>query len=63
LKTLRITAEGIAGGQNIADKFTETSAGVWEMPAKEFKSGTITVQVADKQGNVTTLRRAIQPQK
>ncbi len=63
--SLRVTADftldGVAAGENLAPKFSATTQGVWEWklskPLTELPGGTLTVSVADKQGNVTRIER------
>jgi hypothetical protein len=63
--TFRVTADvplgGAAAGVNLATKFRESSPGVWELrlsdPPAELKAATLTVSVADRQGNVTRVER------
>jgi hypothetical protein len=62
--TLRVTLDaavgGIAAGQNLASKFSETSPGVlvWKIPAPAgLKNGQLTVSVRDKQGNEAKIVR------
>jgi hypothetical protein len=64
LKSLRVTLDqplaGIPAGENLADKFRETSPGVfvWKLPAAEQpKSATLTVSVRDQQGNESKIVR------
>ena len=53
--------DGVAVGENLAPKFKPTTQGVvvWELskPLTALPSGTLTVSVADKQGNVTRIER------
>jgi hypothetical protein len=64
-ESFRVTADcaldGVPAGENLAAKFKPTSQGVWEWklgtPLAELKTGTLTVSVADKQGNVTKIER------
>jgi hypothetical protein len=66
-KSLRVTADfaidGVAAGENLAPKFVLKSQGVWEMnltgPIGKLDRSTLTVSVADKQGNVTRIVRTI----
>jgi hypothetical protein len=63
--SFRVTADfeidGVAAGENLAPRFTSTSRGVWELklskPLTELPAGTLTVSVADRQGNVTRIER------
>jgi hypothetical protein len=50
--------EGLSSaGEDLAPRFKPTAPGVWELrlpkPITALASGTLTVSVADKQGNVT----------
>ena len=64
-ESFRVTADfaldGVAVGENLAPKFKPTTQGVvvWELskPLTALPSGTLTVSVADKQGNVTRIER------
>lgn len=53
--------DGVAAGENLAGKFKEKSHGVWELqlsrPLDRLAAGRLTVSVADRQGNVTTIDR------
>ena len=63
--TFRVTADfpvgPVAPGDNLAAAFHETAPGVWELklapPIPALKAGTLTVSVADKQGNVSRIER------
>ena len=63
--SLSITADfaidSAAAGTNLADRFVVKSQGVWEytlkQPIESLKSGTLTVSVKDKQGNVNRVVR------
>src|SRR5262245_3572583 len=48
-------------GRNLGAKFKPLTQGVWELrlskPMRELRSGTLTVSVADRQGNVTRIDR------
>ena len=50
-------------GQNLAGKFSEKSGGVWEYrlakPVTALSSGTLTISVKDRQGNITRVEREI----
>jgi hypothetical protein len=51
---------GISAGTNLADRFKQTSPGVWELPlqpAIRTPRGTLVVGVKDKQGNVAKIER------
>ncbi|MCS7046225.1 MAG: hypothetical protein NZO58_07705, partial [Gemmataceae bacterium] len=64
-KSLTVTADFAVDdappGTNLAPKFRPTSQGVWEYrlktPLTQLHRGTVTVAVADGQGNVTRLER------
>jgi hypothetical protein len=66
-ESFRVTADfaldGVPAGDNLAAKFKPGSQGVWEWtlakPVTDLKAGTLTVGVADKQGNVTRIERKI----
>ena len=55
--------DGVKAGENLAPKFTPTKQGVWEWklvkPVMGVTLGRLTVSVADKQGNITTIERKI----
>jgi mono/diheme cytochrome c family protein len=61
----RVTADvplaGAAAGEDLAGKFRQVAPGVWELPLAEpvrrLPTATLTVSVADKQGNVTRVER------
>ncbi|MBA4062953.1 MAG: hypothetical protein C0501_04455 [Isosphaera sp.] len=60
--TFRVTADipvdGVAAGENLAAKFAPLTQGVRELRlSKPVAAGTLTVSVADKQGNVTRVER------
>jgi hypothetical protein len=60
--TFRVTADfpvdGVAAGENLAAEFAPLTQGVRELRlAKPVAAGTLTVSVADKQGNVTRVER------
>jgi hypothetical protein len=64
-ESFRVTADfpldGMAVGENLASKFQSTTQGVWvyslTKPIQTLPSGSLTVTVADKQGNVTRIER------
>jgi hypothetical protein len=66
-KTLSVTADfaidDIAAGQNLASKLRSTGAGIWEYrlerPITTLSRGTLTIRVADRQGNVSRVERSI----
>ena len=55
--------DGVKAGENLAPKFKAGAQGVWEWkldkPLAALERGTLTVSVADKQGNVTRIERQI----
>jgi hypothetical protein len=63
--SFRVTADFMvadeAPGNELAEKFTETSPGVWELalarPLDRLPSGTLHVSVKDQQGNETRIVR------
>jgi hypothetical protein len=63
--SFRVTADfalgDIPAGQNLASRFQMKSPGVWEwtlpQPLRELSTGTLTVSVKDKEGNVTRTAR------
>src|SRR5262249_44150752 len=66
LASFRVVAdfaiEGLSSaGEDLAPQFRPTAQGVWELrlprPIAALTSGTLTVSVADKQGNVTLVAR------
>jgi hypothetical protein len=65
LKTFRVVADfavdGVKGGENLAGRFKEKNQGVWELqlkaPVKQLARGTLTVEVADRQGNLSRIER------
>jgi hypothetical protein len=68
LKTVSVVADfavdGTPAGQNLAGKFRPATQGVWEyrlaQPITKLQRGTLTVSVADRQGNVTRVDRTIE---
>ncbi len=62
--TFRVTADvemdGVQAGTNLADRFKATTPGVWEYrPKTPGKASRLTVEVKDRQGNVTRLERTL----
>ena len=65
METFKVTADfaidGVAAGENLASKFKSTTQGVWEwkpsIPVRDVPTGTLTVAIADKQGNITRIER------
>jgi hypothetical protein len=63
--TFRVTADvpldGLPAGENLAGRFKPTAPGVWELALSKsvtaLPAATLTVTVADKQGNVTRIER------
>jgi len=55
--------DGVKPGENLASKFKPTTQGVWEWtlakPVTGVTAGKLTVSVADKQGNITTIERTL----
>jgi hypothetical protein len=55
--------DGVKAGTNLAPKFKETSQGVWELnlsrPITNVASGSLTVTIADRQGNESKVRHSI----
>jgi hypothetical protein len=53
--------DGAPAGQNLANKFQSIGQGIWEyliqQPLGKLPHGTLTVSIADRQGNVTRLER------
>src|SRR5262249_26212995 len=53
--------DGQGAGRELAPQFKQTTPGVWEMrlktPIDTLPSGTLTVLVADRAGNVTRIER------
>ncbi len=68
LRRFRVTAnfaiDGISAGENLASQFQSTDRGIWQWKLKKtvqnLTSGRLTIEVADKQGNVTRIERSIQ---
>jgi hypothetical protein len=64
--SLRVTADfeidGIAAGENLASWFKISTQGVYRLKlqktVKKLASGTLTVSVKDRQGNLATIKRA-----
>lgn len=58
--------DGRSTGSNLADRFQETSQGVWELklvtPIEKLERGTLTVLVKDKQGNTNKIVRTFSVQ-
>ncbi len=54
--------DGVSPGENLAPKFKATSRGVWELrlaqPITKLPPATLTVSVADRQGNTQQIRRS-----
>jgi hypothetical protein len=65
MKSFSVTADfpidGVPAGQDLAGRFKPKSQGVWELalgkPVTKLGRGTVTVSVADKQGNVSRVSR------
>jgi len=65
MASLKVTADvsidGVSSGKNAAGKFREISPGVWEWrmtrPVERLPKATLAVSIADRQGNVTSLKR------
>jgi len=59
--TADVAVDGAAPGTNLAPKFAEVTAGVWEMklskPIDALPSGRLTVEVKDRQGNTSRIER------
>jgi hypothetical protein len=66
-KTLQVSAdfpiEGVAAGQDLADKFRNAGDGVWEWKLQRsintLDAGTIRVSVKDRQGNLSRIERSL----
>jgi hypothetical protein len=66
LHSFRVTAdfavEGVPAGANLAPRFKANAPGVWEWklatPMTDLPSGTLTVSVTDRAGNVARIERA-----
>jgi hypothetical protein len=64
-KTFRVTADfeidGVAAGEDLADRFKPLSQGVQELklqkPLARLQRGKLTVEVKDRQGNLTRIER------
>jgi hypothetical protein len=56
-----VSLDGVSSGRNAAGKFREISPGVWEWrmtrPVERLPKATLTVSIADRQGNVTRIKR------
>src|SRR5262249_39210686 len=65
LKSFRVMADfpvdGVKAGENLAGRFKTKTAGVWELqlaaPLAALSRGTLTVEVRDRQGNLTRIER------
>jgi hypothetical protein len=53
--------DGVPAGQDLAKRFRPVAQGVWEypltQPLNDLRSGTLTVSVRDRQGNVARIER------
>lgn len=64
--SLKVVADfavaGLEPGADLAAKFQQKSIGVWELklpqPIQSLPAGTLTVQIKDKQGNLSEIRRS-----
>jgi hypothetical protein len=64
-KSFRVVADfavdGRKAGTDLAPSFSESGGGVWEMvlktPITDLKRGKLTVEVTDRQGNVSRIER------
>ena len=60
--TFSVPLGGAAAGENLASRFKQASAGVWEWkldkPLAGIKEGTLVVSIKDRQGNVSRAERA-----
>jgi hypothetical protein len=56
-----VSLDGVSSGKNAVKKFREISPGVWEWrmtrPVERLPKTTLTVSIADRQGNVTRIKR------
>ncbi|HEX3151004.1 MAG TPA: hypothetical protein VHR66_23190 [Gemmataceae bacterium] len=59
--TADVELDGIKAGANLADRFKPATQGVWvgelSKPIATLPASTLSVQIADKQGNVTRIER------
>ena len=59
--TADVSLDGVSSGKNAVGKFREISPGVWEWrlarPVERLPKTTLTVSIADRQGNVTRIKR------
>lgn len=59
--TTSFPVDGARAGQNLASQFRQVSDGVWELklatPIQQLASGSISVSIMDRQGNVTRIER------
>jgi hypothetical protein len=59
--TADIEIDGVEAGDNLGPRFREQSPGVWELtlakPIAGLQEGTLTISVADQQGNKTEIVR------
>ena len=59
--TADVAIDGAAPGTNLAAKFSEGAASVWEMklskPIDALPSGRLVVEVKDRQGNTSRIER------
>ena len=70
-ESLRVTADfdidGIPAGTDLAKNFTRTNAGIWQWrlkkPIQTLPEGKLTIQVKDRQGNLSRIKRvfSVQP--
>jgi hypothetical protein len=66
MSSFRVVADfavdGVALGENLADRFRSTSQGIWELkltkPIGKLPSGKLTVSVKDRQGNLSLIERS-----
>jgi len=62
-----VAIAGIPSGENLAEKFRSTAAGVWELvlgePAEQNTASRLSVSVRDRQGNTTRIERRFSVEK
>ena len=60
--TANFEIDGALAGDNLADRFKQTSEGIWEYliksPITELSSGQMTFSIRDEQGNTTRIIRS-----
>ena len=58
--TADIPLNGHAPGVNVAPSLNRTSPNIWQLSLDQpFKTGTLTVSIKDRQGNITEIIRTL----